>query len=303
MPRFSQRDPAESGMRMAGAAMRAIQKNDAIASVGTIRAYESALRQVATTLAGDGSSLRELTPERATAYLEQRAGTVGQKTLDLERQSIQCAMQHYTRQLAVGETLPVIKSELEQKLSSRAYTAEQIAAVAEHQTPKNALATEIAHAAGLRAHELATLRPAAERPADHRPAHPEKFAGREAAGTRYTVIGKGGLCREVSIPADLAARLEERRLDVPEIVRDRGIDYEKCYNIGSGQAFSQSFSSASQRALGWSEGAHGARHGYAQERMQELRSGERGLDRERAKSVVAQELGHFRSSITETYLR
>ncbi len=301
MPRFSQRDPAESGMRMAGSAMRAIQKTDAIASVGTVRAYESCLRQVATHLAGRGETLRELTPERATAYLEGRAAEVGQKTLDMERQAIQCMMQNYSHRLERGETLPVVKSELEQKLSSRAYTAEQIAAVAEHQAPKNALATEIAYSAGLRAHELATLRPIAERAPDIRPAHEEKFAGR--SGERYSVIGKGGLCREVVIPSHLAARLEERRLDAPQIVRDRGIDYEKHYAIGSGQAFSQSFSDASKRALGWSEGAHAERHAYAQERMAELRSGERGLDRERAKEIVAQELGHFRPETTEVYLR
>jgi integrase len=107
----------------------------------------------------------------------------------------------------------------------------------------------------------------------------------------------------VSIPRELAERLEERRLEQREIVRDRGVIYEKHYDIGSGQAFSQSFSSASKRALGWSEGAHGLRHSYAQERMDELRRGEYGLDRERALETVAQEMGHFREEITETYLR
>ncbi len=300
MPRFSQRSPEESGMRMAGTAMREIQKLGVIASVGTVRAYESALRQVATTLAGRGETLREITPERAQSYLQERAQVVGQKTLDQTRQAIQCMMQNYSHQLERGEKLPVVKSTLEQKLESRAYTPAQIEAVAAHQTPKNALATEIAYAAGLRAHELTTLRRIEERTPDHRPAHPEKFAGRE--GAHYVTTGKGGLCREVVIPHELAARLEERRLEKPEMIVDRKIIYEKQYDIGYGQAFSQSFSSASQRALGWSEGAHGERHAYAQERMAELR-GKQGLDREHAKSVVAQELGHFRPETTEVYLR
>ena len=58
---------------------------------------------------------------------------------------------------------------------------------------------------------------------------------------------------------------------------------------------------ASTRALGYSTGAHGVRHAYAQERMHELRS--QGLDRWRALEVVSQEMGHFRPEITETYLR
>jgi len=171
--------------------------------------------------------------------------------------------------------------------------------VADRQHDANRLATEIAHAAGLRAHELLTLRPAAEQPADARPARDEKFAVRE--GERYTVVGKGGLCREVLIPRELADRLEAARLAEPQRVTDRGVHYTQHYAIGGGQRWSNSWSQASNAALGWSNGAHGVRHSYAQERMGELQRA--GLSYRDALETVSQEMGHFRSEITEVYLR
>ena len=117
--------------------------------------------------------------------------------------------QHVTGQLVAGERLPVVRSAEPQKLVARAYTAEQVRLIAAAQTPRNALATELAYAAGLRAHELLTLRPATERPADPRPALASKWRGRD--GERYTVAGKGGLVREVLIPQTLATRLEAER--------------------------------------------------------------------------------------------
>lgn len=72
------------------------------------------------------------------------------------------------------------------------------------------------------------------------------------------------------IPHDLVARLEARRLEAARAVTDRGITYRQHYDIGGGNAWSKSFSEASNRALGWSLGAHGLRHGYAQERLWKL---------------------------------
>ena len=71
--------------------------------------------------------------------------------------------------------------------------------------------------------------------------------------------------------------------------------------ISSSMNWSNSFSAAANRSLGWSEGAHGLRHSYAQERMHELQKS--GLSRDRALETVSQEMGHFRPSITEIYLR
>ena len=163
------------------------------------------------------------------------------------------------------------------------------------------MATEIAHAAGLRASELLTLQRIEERAPSDRPAREEKFTGR-APGERYTVHGKGGLIREVRLPSELAARLEARRLDTPVRIDDRGVFRDSRYDIAGGHAWSRSFSAASDRVLGWSAGAHGMRHSYAQERYGELQV-RQGLSPHDAKETLSQELGHFRAEITECYLR
>lgn len=262
-------------------------------SVRTEKNYEQALKNVAEHLQENRlGNLQSLNAETAKQYLEHRAEEVGQKTLDMERQAIQAV---------IGEKLPVIKSELQQTLESRAYTTEQAAIVAAAQTEKNSLATQIAENAGLRAHELLTLRPVEERAADtHREYRDERFTGRENVAI-YTVEGKGGLCREVAIDKELAARLEERRLDEPRTVYDRDVKYEQHYDIGGGRNWSNSFSAASNRELNWSNGAHGLRHTYAQERMNTLQAA--GFEYNQALEIVSQEMGHFRPEITEVYLR
>lgn len=271
-------------------------------SVGTVRNYEQALTRVCEWVKENrlcDGDLRNLTQELAVTYLEQRGETVGQKTLDMERQAIQAMMQHATRKLNPGTTIQVVRSEHEQTLRSRAYSPEQVNLIASAQNEHNALATRIAHAAGLRAHELLTLMPHAERPPDERPSTTTKWAGRE--GVLYTVQGKGGLVRDVLIPHQLAQKLESRRLESPRLVTDRGVNYLSYYKTGGGQPWSNSFSAAAQRVLGWSEGAHGVRHSYAQARMTELQL--QGLTREDSLRTVSQEMGHFRPEITETYLR
>lgn len=280
--------------------MKAMQ-GETLRSVGTVRNYEQALTRVTewvkATRACNG--LRALTPAQAIDYLDCRGESVGQKTLDMERQAIQAMMQHVTGALRRGETLPVIRSEHPQVLAGRAYTPDQTTLVAGAQTEKNALATALAHAAGLRAHELHTLAPATERPAIDRPALASKWAGRE--GVIYTVQGKGGLIRDVLIPRHLAGQLEAWRRPMPVTVTDRGVHYLSHYAIAAGKAWSNSFSAASRRVLGWSAGAHGLRHSYAQARMRELQR--QGLPRDAALTTVSQEMGHFRPDITETYLR
>ncbi len=275
-----------------------------IFSLGTQRTYAQAVTQAAAWYAEQGKAGREgfdrhvarMTAEQAREYLDTRAAQVGQKQLDLDRQALQTAL---------GITLERQRSAAEKAdrlaTQSRAYTSAQVAAIVARQSPPNGLATEVAAAAGLRAHELATLRPAAEQPASaHRAFREDRFTGRES-GARYTVIGKGGLVREVSIPAALAQRLEATRLAEPRIVTDRGIRYEQSYALGKGQAWSQSFTTASQEALGWSAGAHGLRHGYAQDRMGQLQQA--GYSWQGAKELVSQEMGHFREDVTSTYLR
>ena len=271
-----------------------------IHSVGTARSYQQALTRVAAWMQDKRNykGLLQLTPDEATAYLEERAACVRQPTLDQERQALQ--------------TLPLIgKMERIKSAStlkptrlatdSRAYTPEQVEVITRAQTPRNALATRIAYAAGVRASELLTLRPAAERPAsEHRKWSPERFDGRGDLRL-YTVEGKGGLVREVALPLHLAEQLEARRLEKPERVTDRGVHRTQYYDLGGGHAWSQSFSAASKLELGWSTGAHGLRHSYAQDRVGELQGSGHGHDS--ALETVSQEMGHFRPDITRVYLR
>ena len=279
-----------------GTARHTSRNDGRIHGAGTARNYEQALKLAALwDQANGGQGLAYFDRDRAQAYLSERAESVNQKTLDLDRQALQILPN-------VG-SLDRVRSELNRPGladQGRAYTPEQVQAIAQAQQPRNALATEIAHAAGIRAHELYTLQPANQRgPSTHREWHPDRFAGRD--GMKYTVVGKGGLVREVVLPKELAERLEARRLDAPLDVIDRGIHYEQKYDLGGGQAWSQSFSSASTRELGWSTGAHGLRHSYAQERMEELQR--QGYIYHEALSLVSQEMGHFRADITLVYLR
>ncbi|EGR2018063.1 site-specific integrase [Vibrio cholerae] len=291
-------DPKAVAEKQAANVMKQMQ-GKILSSVGTVRNYEERLSIVAQYANAEFKcGLRDLTVKQAHQYLTDRAAEVGQKTLDMERQAIQSMMQNVTRKLGKTEKLDVIKSEHQQILSSRSYTNEQVQMVVNAQTERNALATEIAHAAGLRAHELHTLLRIEERNPDPRPALKEKFSGRN--GERYTVEGKGGLVREVLIPQSLAERLEERRLNQPMQITDRGVNYTSYYDINGGNRWSSSFSAASNRALTWSAGAHGLRHSYAQERMNEL---QKSMAYEKALEVVSQEMGHFRRDITEVYLR
>ncbi len=148
----------------------------------------------------------------------------------MERQTIQTMMVNFTGQLPPGATLPVVKSAEPHRPTPRAYSPAQVRAVAARQNARNALATEIVHASGIRAHELLTLgRPGGQPPDDRRDrshltgtiAEGMRFAGRD--GAVYTVAGKGGLVREVLLPPGLAGRLKERRLDAPAVVVDLGV--------------------------------------------------------------------------------
>lgn len=293
-------DPVAVAKTQAANVIKYLQGN-VLKSVGTVRNYEQALSTAAqyanSTLK---CGLREITPLQAVQYLVDRSVDVGQKTLDMDRQAIQSMMQNVSGKLAKNEKLEVVKSDLQQILNCRSYTTEQINMIAGAQNERNALSTQIAHAAGLRAHELITLARIEERPLSERPALDEKFTARNNEFS-YSVKGKGGLIREVQLPRHLAEKLESRRLETPVNRTDRNVNYKNCrYDVAGGQTFSTSFTRSSNRVLGWSSGAHGLRHSYAQERMSELQT---NMPRDLALEIVSQEMGHFRPEITEVYLR
>lgn len=290
---------AKSKTQAKKAARNLFQRGN-IAGLGTARTYGEGLKLVGDWMRKNGGgSLEQLSIKRARQYLAERATQVSQSTLDRDRQAIQALLQH-TGKLGSDQHLKVIQAERKQNLQPRAYTPEQVHTIRERLAPHNALGLEVAQAAGLRTHELFTLARRDELTPDQRPADSDKFAGCNDH-TRYVVTGKGGLAREVSIPNELATRLEAVRLDEPRTVRDRGILYRQHYAVGGGQALSQAFSAASKAVLGYSTGIHGVRHSYAQQRHYELQrlTG----DPERALRIVSQEMGHFRPEITQVYLR
>lgn len=256
--------------------------------------YEQALTHAAEYLKAIGSNhgLMKMTQDEARQYLIDQSVRLAQSSLDTHRRALE---------LILGIKLERIKSEVDTVRSTRTYTKHHPEMVAVAQSERNALATRIALEAGLRAHELFTIRPIVEQaPSGHRRWKADLFRGRED-WARYTVVGKGGLCREVRLSPRLASELEKTRLPKPVLVKDRGVIYQRHYDIGGGNAWSKSFTVASQRALGWSNGGHGLRHSYAQARLDDYQSA--GYVYHDALAHVAQELGHFSPHTTEVYLR
>lgn len=235
------------------------------------------------------------------AYLSERSECVAQKTLNQDRKTLE---------LVYIQELPRLRSQIASVLEKRSYSFDQVERISRHQRDDNSISTHIAYCGGLRAHELSTILPLEERtPSSHRPWDPRRFVGSPDC-RRYTVIGKGGLIREVAIPLGLANELEKLRIH-PKTVSDRGIYYLSHYDIGSGQAWSQSFSSASAKALGFSTGAHGLRHTFAKIRLVALIDELKVINpklspaqiRQDAFLILSQELGHFRPDIVSCYLR
>ena len=87
----------------AGHVMKSLQ-GDTLRSVGTVRNYEQALTRVAEWAQQERveGGLKGMTPELAVSYLEQRGLDVGQKTLDMERQAVQCRQRITAHDLGFG---------------------------------------------------------------------------------------------------------------------------------------------------------------------------------------------------------
>ena len=112
----------QSTNRQALEAIKKLQEDGKIKGVGTNRNYLEALKHIAKHTTGN---LRDLTKEQATQYLVDRSIQVGQSSLNMSRQ----VMQHL-----IGDKLPVIKTEKNEVLGSRAYTPEQVKVIADIKT-------------------------------------------------------------------------------------------------------------------------------------------------------------------------
>lgn len=265
----------------------ALGRNGKVYSAGTVRTYrQSITRALEWDRDNGGDGLATISSDRAIAYLRMRAEKVAQKTLDMDREALLI--------LPGLSDLPRIQSSVraaKHSSRSRSYTDAQIAMVAAAQGAANSLATMIAAAAGLRAHELLTLRRLDERPeSTHITWLPERFCGL-CNVVRYTVIGSGGIIRTVAVPLALAERLEAIRLPDSRQVTDRSVHYETQYDLRGGQPWSNSFSKASQRTLGWSTGAQGLRDTYAETRMEQIFS--RGYEYDYVLAIIRQEMGNW----------
>lgn len=294
---------AVSQLMASGQSRAATRNQPGVSSIATGNRYRQSLSGFAAHLQQHNRDLKQATVADAQQWLTARAGVVGQKALDADRQAVRAWLAHRGQsiQSLTRSAHPSQANRPGLAQEQRYYTAAQLDRIQARQSPANRLATQVAREAGLRAAEIRTIARAAERPADARDWRPDRFTGRSDADRRYTVIGKGGLVREIALSQATAERLESQRLAAPQPFTDRGIHGQQRYAIGGGQAWSKSFGLASRRALGWSRGAHSVRHVYADHRMEALQR--QGYRHDEARSVVAQELGHFRDSTTNTYLR
>lgn len=292
----TQGERAARALAQHGTSRRALRGSDGIASIGTERTTADALRNVATWMRTQGwcHGVDQIKAKQAYDYLRARAQVVTQNTLNKDRRALERVLGRKLER--IESTLPRGRLATQQ----RHYTRDQIARVMAAQNERNAFSTLLASRCGLRAHELLTIARTQEMPQPERTGrHADTFAGRD--GVMFSVRGKGGLVRHVLVPHDLAAALESRRLEVARVLIDRKLHQLQRYDLAGGQAWSQSFSAASKRALDWSVGGHAMRHGYADQRQRELTA--RGYSEHDAKSVIAQEVGHWNPRTTEAYLR
>lgn len=245
-----------------------------------------------------------LTPAQAIQYLEWRAETVRDKRLSHERCALTTLRHLRPYEMDFREVKPVNNQPGRLATEKRVNTRAQIEAIMSHENERNARSTDIAFTGGLRAHELLTLQAPGEREPTPREAWDQaRFEGYKDP-VFYTTQGKGGLVRHVPYEREYAERvIEPTRYPDHKIhhIRDRGVPQAGHYDLAGGNAWSASVSRASLAALGFSLGAHAARHTF----IEHARDGflEAGHSDDDSLKLSSQLIGHFRPGITRTYLR
>ena len=141
------------------------RKDGLIHSLGTARAYQQALTLLGRWIQGQRrGDLRSADVNLVQEYLNERQSQVGQKTLDRDRQAAQFLLRIFGTNTKLQRVFSTFSGERKLAKQSRGYTPEQVDAIASRQSARTGLATRIAYAAGLRAHELLTIRPKSEQP-------------------------------------------------------------------------------------------------------------------------------------------
>lgn len=271
------------------------KKIDVITSLGTARNHQNALKCAADWLVNTkGKHLKNMDIFDVSEYLSLRAISVGQSAVNLARQSINFHLLH-------DDPVPFIPSQVETKLSNRAYSEGQIGLLLEAANPDMGLSICVARSGGLRAMELITIAPPVLLQESIREGwRPERFVGRETDRC-FVVHGKGGLKREVRLSPPVATALLKVARPEPIIVTSRGIRYRSFFKLTAGVNFSAQFSTLSKRILGFSYGGHGLRHSFAKVRLFDLMR--LGLNYADSLGVLSNELGHFSTANTTAYLR
>jgi len=273
---------------------KAVQDKDRFPfrSVGTRYAAESVLRCFGRFL--EASKLGHLGAVPVGAcqlYLAARAAIgVGEDQMSKDRRALECVY---------GEDLKLVSTRPRRARPDRAITREQVEKIVAAQSPRKALSTEIAYVSGVRAFELLTIARIEDRPPSDRRWHKKLHLGLPA-GVLFTVKGKGGLVRLIYLTKELARALETRRRPVPIMVTDRKRRHRSYYDIAGGDAWGAAFRKAAIKVYGESPGAHSTRHGYVLNRRRTLE--QLGLGIHEIRSIISQELGHFRPEIVrESY--
>ncbi len=265
-----------------------------VASVLTEAAHTSSLIQFSNHLLNSkGKHLKNATQADSVEFLKLISATRKQSTVSLARQAINLHLLADAPLAFVASQVPTVEVD-------RAYTLEQIKLLVGCASPSMALSISLAFSGGLRGMELITLAPINLVTPSPRPWLPDLFSGR-GEESKFSVRGKGGLVREVRISANLAEKLMAVARPAPVRVSHRGSHLPSYFDLIAGHPFSISFGKLSMRALGFSHGAHGLRHSFAQLRREELLC--MGIGLKEATLILSQELGHFDDKNTQAYLR
>lgn len=280
-----------------GTSRHQLQRNkiEVVTSVGTARNHTDALKLVGDWLLEfKGKHLKNMSEDDAAEYLCLRALSVGQSGVDLSRQAINF-------HLLYEDPIPFIPSVIHHKLTDRAYTPGQIDLLLQEAKPRLRRSIVLAVNAGLRAHELITIALPCDLPESPRQGWvADRFSGRQE-DAEFVVHGKGGLHRAARLSPEEACELMDQLRPHAVTVVDRKVRHTSHFDLLGGSNFSSQFSRLSMALFGFSHGAHGLRHSFAQARLHELMC--TGLTYAVALNVLSNELGHFANSNTFAYLR
>lgn len=265
-----------------------------VVSIGTEYAHKSALTSYARwLLATKNKRLKKSTPADAKEFLGWRAASFRQSTVSLARQAINL-------HLHSASPVDFVPAKVATQAANRAYSAQQIELLVQEASPALRLSILLCTDAGLRGMELLTIGRPDEQQVSLRVWSSSLFRGREN-DIAYVVRGKGKLFRELRLQPSLASQLEATRRSQAVVVSHRKGHLPSWFDLLGGHDFSIAFGNFSRRVLGFSHGAHGLRHAFAQRRRDELLCA--GVEYDLALEVLSQELGHFATKNTLAYLR